>query len=570
MAEKVLSIEIGPMLTKVIETERGSGSIVYDAFYFSTPEGTIENGIVKNNPQFKLRLEEGLRLKNIKTKKVVFIIQATSIGTKEELLPKLGNSKIKEYIKTNSSTFFPVNSEQYKIIHRENGSMENGQIRAQLFAISKELIASYEALSEFCQLNLLDIELLENGITKTIREEYPTGLVVSIAVESVCSYLTIVKNGEIMLQRMIPYGIDEAVKAVQEENYFGNDLPFDIVLDKMHDEVCFEKHVSDIDAIKSEVKASATEEVRYAIGNITRLLDHFMSQHEEEKIDKVIASGLGTYCKGFAELLANEINRELVLADSTFLKNIVNKNNVRNLGIYFSTLSACSNADGTIINSVSEKKKGINFDSLVKSDDDFSLAKKIMILCLIIALILIFVAVGFKIYYSVKTSNAEDEIASMKEAKGVNDEYQKTLKKYNAVVKVDDLSSVSNDAFLDLLGEMEANIPTDVVVSGLTADSSGVIIDFNAPSLHVMASTIAEFRKFNTVGDLEVSGYTSEINEMGVASYSFSIKCYYKDQIEDAESNDSNSSKDSTSNSSSSNSSSKSDTSSSSKSKASN
>ncbi len=528
MAEKVLSIEIGPHLTKVVETERKSTNVVYNAFYFATPEDTFENGNVKSNPKFKLRLDEGLKERGIKTKKVIFVIQATNIGNKEEVMPKMKDSKIKEYINTNAGTFFPNSGDSYKFTYRNNGINEDGQVRAQLFAIPKNIIKGYETLAEFCNLTLTDIELVENGIAKVIRENYPVGTTISINVESICTYLTIVKGGDIMLQRMIPFGIDEALLALQEGNLLGNNLSFDEVFEKACSTECFYKRF-DGDDTEDEIKDAATEEVRYVIGNLTRFIDYYMSQHSDEDIDKVIISGLATYLKGFPSLLANELNRELVLADNTVLRDVANKNNVANLGIYLSALSSAANADNSVIES-SKGKKGLSFDKsdLVKADDDFSVAKKVIIGASIIALVLIIAGIGLKVFFNIRKDNINDEISSLQEAKEINDKYQKAKANYDVAANIDKLSSVANDAFLNLLGEMESALPSDVVVTAIDADSDAVTVDVASNSKASIAAFVSSFRTFNSVTVSDTIDIKSTTNDVGLTQYTATIKCTYK------------------------------------------
>lgn len=528
MAEKVLSIEIGPHLTKVVETERKSTSVVYNAFYFATPAETFENGIVKSNPKFKMRLDEGLQDNGIKTRKTIFVIQATNIGNKEEEMPKMKDSKIKEYIETNAGTFFPNSGDSHKFTYRNNGTGEDGKIRAQLFAIPKNIIAGYEKLAEFCNLTLTDIELVENGIAKVIRENYPAGTTISINVESICTYLTIVKGGDIMLQRMIPFGIDEALLALQEGDLLGKNLSFDEVLKSALEKECFHSRLEGDDE-EDEIKDVATDEVRYVIGNLTRFIDYYMSQHTSDKIDRVIISGLAMYLKGFPKLLANELNRELTLADNTILRDVANKSNVANLGIYLSALAASANADNSVIDS-SKGKKGLTFSKsdLVRADDDFTVAKKVIIGAGIIALVLILAGVGLKVFFSVKKSSLNDEIDSLQEAKEINDKYQQAKVNYETAANIDKLSSVANDGFLNLLSELEAALPSDVVVTAISADSDAITVDVASNNKASIAALISSFRTFKSVTIEDTVDIKSTTNDAGLTEYTSTINCKYK------------------------------------------
>ncbi len=550
MAEKVLSIEISPHLTKVVETERKSMKVVHGAFYFETPEDTYENGTVKSNPQFKLRLDKGLKENGIKTKKAIFIIQATNIGNKEEVMPKMKEAKIREYIDTNASTFFPNGGDSFKFTYRNNGTDEEGKMRAQLFAIPKNIIKSYEDLARACGLTLVDIEVVENGLAKIIRESYPNGTIISIDVESICTYLTIVKSGDIVLQRMIPFGIDEALTALKEADSLGMGLSYDKVFEETTKRDVFYKRLEGDGLEEDDIKDVATEEVRFVIGNLTRFIDYYMSQHTEEKIDKVIVSGLATYCKGFPILLANELNRELVLADSTIIREVANKKGVKNLGIYLSAIAAAANADNSVV-SAGKKDKKLEFgkSSLVRADDDFTLAKKVFIIAVIIALLLALAGIGLKIYFDHTIDDLKSQISSYKDAKEINDKMQTAKANYDKAMAVDKLSTVANDKFLNLISELEANLPSDVVVTSIDADSDSVVVEVQSNSKQSIASLLSSIRTFNSVNIGDTIDIMSATNDVGVTQYSSSIKCEYKSDDDNSSSATASSSSSTTSNS---------------------
>ncbi len=550
MAEKVLSIEISPHLTKVVETERKSMKVVHGAFYFETPEDTYENGTVKSNPQFKLRLDKGLKENGIKTKKAIFIIQATNIGNKEEVMPKMKEAKIREYIDTNASTFFPNGGESFKFTYRNNGTDEEGKMRAQLFAIPKNIIKSYEDLARACGLTLVDIEVVENGLAKIIRESYPNGTIISIDVESICTYLTIVKSGDIVLQRMIPFGIDEALTALKEADSLGMGLSYDKVFEETTKRDVFYKRLEGDGLEEDDIKDVATEEVRFVIGNLTRFIDYYMSQHAEEKIDKVIVSGLATYCKGFPVLLANELNRELVLADSTIIREVANKKGVKNLGIYLSAIAAAANADNSVV-SAGRKDKKLEFgkSSLVRADDDFTIAKKVFIIAVIVALVLALAGIGLKIYFDHTVDDLKSQISSYKDAKEINDKMQTAKANYDKAMAVDKLSTVANDKFLNLISELEANLPSDVVVTSIDADSDSVVVEVQSNSKQSIASLLSSIRTFNSVNIGDTIDIMSATNDVGVTQYSSSIKCEYKSDDDTSSSATASSSGSTTSNS---------------------
>ena len=255
-----------------------------------------------------------------------------------------------------------------------------------------------------------------------------------------------------MLQRMIPFGIDEALTALKEADSLGMGLSYDKVFEETTKREVFYKRLEGDGLEEDDIKDVATEEVRFVIGNLTRFIDYYMSQHAEEKIDKVIVSGLATYCKGFPVLLANELNRELVLADSTIIREVANKKGVKNLGIYLSAFAAAANADNSVV-SAGKKDKKLEFgkSSLVRADDDFTVAKKVFIIAVIIALLLALAGIGLKIYFAHTVDDLKSQISSYKDAKEINDKMQTAKANYDKAMAVDKLSTVANDKSLNLI-----------------------------------------------------------------------------------------------------------------------
>jgi type IV pilus assembly protein PilM len=527
MADRVLCIEIGPKITKVVETEYHEADVIYHGFSFDTPDGVYDNGNVHANEAFMGRLTEGLKEQRIKTKKAVFAIQAGSIGTKEEKIPKMKENRIADYVKTNAAIFFPVNPDSYFIVYRLNGVEPDGKYLVQLYAIPKQVIESYERLAEKCGLTILDLEVMDNGIAQLLRKWERDELVVNVTVETTTSYITIVKKDQVKLQRIIPYGIGDAITSVQESGFLGEGKSFLETAEAMFSTRCFQRQVDeeDYDEDAQEVRRLATEEVRYVIGNIIRILDYYSSRKDGEAVDYIYLSGLGSMCQGFDELLVNELNHQIVKTEDTILSTVNNKHKVKNLGLYFTTLASCIQPVGVAIEN---KKKGFSgLKKLARPDEDLSVAKKFLVVCLLLVVVMAAVSLGGYYYLDNQKNSLQSQINSMQEAKNVNDEYQEAQSRYDYLTDTVLMTETANDAFLVLLQEMEAGLPSTVVVNAISADAGSVVVDMEAPSQEVVADAIQAFRGFQSVDNIDVNGVVATSSEDASTHYTFSVTCYY-------------------------------------------
>ena len=84
MANKILSIEIGSRITRVIETDfKTKNPKIYKSFSFETPEELFEEEEVASTEEFRDRLLEGLKENKIKTKRVIFVLASSRIASRD-------------------------------------------------------------------------------------------------------------------------------------------------------------------------------------------------------------------------------------------------------------------------------------------------------------------------------------------------------------------------------------------------------------------------------------------------------------------------------------------------------
>lgn len=524
MAERIITIEIGTRITKVCETDyKGSGAI-YQYFAFETPENMVENQMVHENEQFANTLAELLRRHNIRTRKVVFIISTIGIGTKEEIIPNMKEAKMRDYIKTNLGSFFPVDPKECHVAFRVNGITKEGKNRVQLFAVNNNIVYSYETLALSCKLNMLDIEFAENGVALSLKGTFPKGSVVNVNVEDTYSAITIVRDGEIALQRSIAYGIDDTVRSLQEQDFFGKALSYQETLGRMNQSVSIFSSFRDIYQKQQEQPkmAEATEGLRYVISNVSRILEYYQSQNQGVAFDRLILSGLGVQCKGFLELMETETGYHFSMVPAEVIDKVAKNLDEQLRSVAFSSVVSASGSKGLV-----QKKQGFDLEKMLREPGDNSTARKFFAGCVVLAALLVVIPVARRVVLNGKQASLESSIASMQEAKKVNDEYQKTKTNYEELLQMCERTKTSNDNLLPLLQEMEEEMPTDAFVQEMSASQESVTIYFSVPSKKVAAKTIQAFRSFSSVERVSVSALESMTDEEEETGYEFTLVCYY-------------------------------------------
>ena len=526
MAERVITIEIGTKITKVCETDYKGSPAVYNYFCFETPEGMVENQIIQENETFRTTLEEMLRRHNIRTRKTVFVISTIGIGTKEEVIPNMKETRIQEFLKTNLSNFFPVDSKECHVAYRINGVTPDGRSRVQLYAINSNIIFAYQALAQFCGLNLLDMEFSENGVAQSLQKNHPQGNLVNVNVEDDHTAITIVRDGEVALQRSIAYGLDDSVRAIQEGTASGVGLTYLEALGSMGqvDRIYHSYQEAMDDPKHNDIMVEATEGLRYMVSNVTRILEYYQSQNQGISFDRMILSGLGSGCKGLPELLHAETGYEFLLVDDALVGKTAKNLDENIKSIAFTAIVSASTQKGLL-----PKAKKLDLEKMFKEPDDNSTARKLFAVCVLISVVLIAVPVVRRVILNGQKVSLEAAIASMQDARQANDEYQKTKTEYEELQQMCDLEKTPNDAFLSLLSEMEHGIPAEAAIMEMSASQANVVIYFNVPSKEVAARTVQAFREFSSVDHISVDALELEesAEEGGGASYNFTLTCYY-------------------------------------------
>lgn len=136
MAKKVLSILIGSECTKVCEVnykkKYGNSSIrVYHSIIFNTPEGTVEDGFIKDLNSFGEELKNQLRAAKIKADRVIFIVNSSKIANREIIIPHVKEKRIMDIIKTGALEYFPIDLDDYILSYQviENKKSSNNKSR---------------------------------------------------------------------------------------------------------------------------------------------------------------------------------------------------------------------------------------------------------------------------------------------------------------------------------------------------------------------------------------------------------------------------------------------------------
>jgi type IV pilus assembly protein PilM len=551
MASKVLSIEIGQDLTRVAELDyKAKNPKIYNIFTLKTPPDMVNDGNVNINSVFVSQLGNALNRRSISTKKVIFVMNSSRVANRVVQIPFVKQNRIAGLIAANASDYFPVDMNQYQLVHEVMGTIEDGsnkQLQVSVLAVPKDLIHSYRLLAKACELSLEGIDYIGNSIKKMMIREIPETIKATLKVEENSSIFTVIEDGIVKLQRTLNYGVGEAIEATIESQLFGYALDTLETIEQLSQKQLlytsfdFERpgagssEESKIEALRAE----NTDSFRNLIGSTSRNIDYFQSQNPDHRIEKIYLIGLGSAVNGLAQLMGNELNCSIVAGqqcvDLAFVKGAAGES--AHVAEYFTAIGAVTEPVSILPNAKSAKPSKSKASAGGGDEDvedatpsggiSWPVAVLVAGLCLI--------AAGGLAAYSYFTNAALQAENSLLNSQVKNYSYiEDVVAEYNAAKANDDwanqvmsMTSSDNDNLVEFIEELETRMPSEINILTLSASESGLTLNIEVTSMPAVAEVVSQLRTFETIAVSGVSTIASSTDDAGITTVSFSVNCIY-------------------------------------------
>ncbi|MBO4686209.1 MAG: pilus assembly protein PilM [Lachnospiraceae bacterium] len=503
MAKKVLSMEIGQATTRVIEIDyMAKNPKIYQAFSLETPRDMVQDGVISRNEDFIINLKAELRRREIKTDNVVFTVSSSRIANREARIPLVKENKILPLITANAAEYFPVDMNQYHLVYNILGKIdtkEEKQYRLSLLAVPNDVTTSYLDLAHSLQMHIKAIDYVGNSIFQVVRQDFAHGTNAVIKIDEHSSLVTIVKDGEIVLQRSVAHGVNGVIENMMELDVYGENLDYYGATKAFTKNHCIRRYLNvDVDYQEPEdttdeimmSRIMLTENLRYLVGNIGRILEYYVSRNDNEPIDSIELVGVGADFIGLDELLSNELGYNVQNYDGLNMIKIVSTGYS---DVTMHVLAACVGA--------SMKPLQLLSPELMKGEKQFSLVIPFaaMVACLAVALALFLIG-------QIQVNNKEKEKADIEKKlednrylKQLKDMHQTSMDTLNRVIVYDDIEKDYNVAFEAFLEELEEKMPSNFVSSIIIATNEDIRMVVSCKTKEDLATIAQELYNFDTV-----------------------------------------------------------------------
>lgn len=514
-SKKVLSVELGVQKTRICEIEvNGKRKTVVNTCVFDTPEGTVEDGYVRNKDILAVSIRAAMQKKGISAKEVVFSISSSKIANREVNMPVLADNKIGDFIKTNAQEYFPIEVEKYVITFKKLQEIQEGdqkKLRILVLAAPNDLIETYYDLASVMGVEITAIDYAGNSSYQVLKKQNFKGVNVIVQLNEANTLINIMKGNVLLLQRTVPYGVSAVVDAaltcgefdIVDRNTAMEKLLSDTLVNpKLNesaiDDVALSYMDSNNDAYSQQIKQmkakdQITDSFNYLVNNTIRVLDYYASKFPEERVENIFLAGVGSRIKGILPLFKNE-----VFKDIKRLENIV--------GIDFSKSAGLSNDEksdfivvaGAVLDAVDFVPKA--YAENLKNKQLDSNANKIAIAIAALGVIIFaFFGFGFIKAQATKTSleNRKNELQSVA---NLLDDIQKAELSYNNASTVY-TSTMEFSYFLNVLfEEIEKVMPVNTKLNNFTYQPDSITFDVESTSIDEAGELIKSLKTCTLVG----------------------------------------------------------------------
>ena len=532
---KILSIEAEASQIRVAEVEvRGKKGKIHNCFCIPAPQGAVEDGQIRDTKTLGENLKAELSQRKIKTKKVYFATGSTRIASREVRIPFVKANRIQSIIEANATDYFPIDVSKYVLSYSvvdvesqksEDGKEETKQYHLMVYAAPKAISAAYSEFAENAGLTMTGITYTGDSIYHSVKDEYAKGTHILVKVEYTGTSITVIRDGELTLQRNINYGVDSAAETVRAFPEFGDRLDANEALDVLCSRKCinpfldmesFDEEISDEDRKLETARAEVTESLRYLIGNISRIMDYYISRHTDTNFDSIVCCGLGAQVKGLMQLLTNELGQQVDVLQEFKNFALPAGENAQEVCLYAAVLSP-GTSGVNLMDKVNRKKK--------EKKETLSGAIIICVVGTVAGVVLTAAGYANRIYQQHEQERLNQRISEESSIEEIYSAYTNAKAQYDNYQNMYQYTNTPNEGLKTFIEELEEKMPSDITVENFSSTGTQVSFSMRVGSKSAAANTIMQLRTFESLSTVTTTG----IDEAEDGTVSLSVLCTYSD-----------------------------------------
>ncbi|MBO4396693.1 MAG: hypothetical protein J5819_10165 [Eubacterium sp.] len=557
MAKKVLVIRVGSRTTHIVHMDNVADEpSIYGCMRVTTPEGCVSDGQIMDVTDLARMIGKTMKEKHINCKDAIFVIPSSKIASREATLPAVNKQRMGALVQARVPDLFPVDTEQYVFSHVLQGkpyvggegtklATEKGfdnLIEAEenkdagepdkkkkkkkkgeastdeaddselvqdvlVFAAPTELVDSYYALADAIGVKIVALEADGNSVFQIMKRQVGTGTSLSIQINRDSTLVNVVNQDKLLLQRVVPYGVNVFTDAIQEEPAFRCET-FDKAYKLISSQRVLMPHLGVENAgddFSVQKRIEVTNNGDYLIGNIVRVVEYYNAQHRGDPIQSVSLIGWGCSIVGIHDLLSNELG--LQTSTPTEIA-----------GVRFNRKVEISISMLQYLNCMGAVFAPVNFVSRDVTAKDAKKKGSLLGAILIFALLVV-AAGGLAGWSYFSLFNAQDEnemwqskVNSLSTVEAQYNELVEIENDYGLYKNVTVLTDLNNNHLHALLDDIEAICPKSFRITTLSSDGKKIVLNcVSSEKLLSIPSLIIQLNKIPMIRNVWVEQISEEM-----------------------------------------------------------
>lgn len=540
---RFLSIEAESTQIRVGEVEiSGRKGRMLQCFCVPVPQGSVEDGQIRDTKGLGELLRQQLNERGIRTKKAWFVTGSTRIASREVQIPLVKKSRIQSIIEANATDYFPIDVTKYVMSYiilgitgekgkkgeeaeQKKAADQERQYRLMVYASPKAISTAYYEFAQNAGLNLAGITYTGNAVYQTIQEEYTSGAHILIKVELENTGISIIRDGKLSFQRNINYGMESAVETIRSFPQFGDRLEVQDALQLLSEKKWIYPSLDgqigeEPDTVKSEV----TESLRYLVGNISRIMDYYISRNGDVNFESIVLCGMGGQVQGLTELLTQELGQKVELLTKIVRYSVPETNKNEGIFLYIAVMDPVKSGLN-LMEKTGRKQKEVK--------ETLSGAWVVFGVGALAAVALAVAGVGARIYQTHEQERLNQRIAEEQSIEDVYAAYNNAKSQYDNFQSMYAYTNTPNEGLEAFIQEMEEKMPSSITVETFSSTGSQVSFSMRVASKSEAANTLIQLRTFDSLSSVTTTG----IDEGEDGTVTMSVTCIYRNPalLDDAE-----------------------------------
>jgi len=580
MANKILSVEVGYSFTKVMEMDyKVKSPKIYNSFVIATPEGVLSDGVIKLDETFLDTIRRKFVERQIKTRKAIFSVASTKIATREAKIPYCKENRIADVVRANLSDYFPIDSSQYMISHsildveyeadatveaeaeaanaavnadasqaegkkKEKKSKKKGKpvgYKLLILAAPKQLIEGYRLFAKALNLEIETIDYNGNSVYQAAKDECKEGVQLIIKADERSSLLLVLRDGAIVMNRTIPYGIDDAIGTLMSAKSLGEVYTYEKALAVARRKTCIYRsfnekeqllHMEEDGDVSLEVqkdKKMVTMSLSSFVNGVSRVVDYYNANHSTEPIDKMYVTGVGADFSGLSALLTFELGAKV--KNLTQLAGINMEKELKEVS--FGEYVACIGAAIAPLEFYPSDKNEVPATTAGGKLDMMKLCIAVAAGCVVISVIMVVMAL---VPYFQEQGKKEKYEKTIAELQPVYDDYLHFVKVKNDLNQVESLDKMAknrNEELVEFISVLETNMPKTFCANDIVATEMGISMNVTVETKKEVATVLNELWQLPSFIIADTTAVTELVTEAGEVKYSFTVDMLYAPMMDE-------------------------------------